>query len=161
LRLFAALLLPGATVGLLERWSRDWLEGRAGVRLVPRGNLHVTLKFYGEYPLGKARLEMERAWSLRDGEPLRFDISETGSFGGRVFWVGGGFSRGVAMLAADLGERNLKPHVTVARLSRGGLPPPPPPRLPSGLSGIFSGMALMESTLTPRGAVYRQAALWT
>lgn len=160
MRLFAALLLPRVTVGLLERWSREWLEGRPGVRLVPRENLHLTLKFYGEHPLEKARLELERAWSLRDGEPLRFNLAEAGAFGGRVLWAGGGFSRGVALLAAALGERNLKPHVTVARLSRGD-PPPPPPPLPSGLSGVFSGMALMESTLTPRGAVYRQTALWT
>ncbi len=159
MRLFAALLLPRDTVDILDRWSREWLEGRPGVRRVSRENLHLTLKFYGEYPLEKARREMERAWSLLGDEPLRFDLTETGSFGGRVLWAGGFFSSGVGLLATALGERNHRPHVTVARISRGE--PPPPPSLPSGLSGGFQGMALMESTLASGGSVYRQATLWS
>ncbi len=160
MRLFAALPLPENTADTLERWCRGWLEGRPGVRLVPRGNLHLTLKFYGEYPLERARRELERAWRLGDGEPLDFDLTETGVFSGRVLWAGGSFSPGVGLLAAALGEKNHKPHVTVARLSRGA-PPLSPPPLPPGLSGVFPGMALMESTLTPGGPLYRQVILLT
>ncbi len=46
-RLFCGLQLPEETVGLLADWQRDNLPG---VRLVPPGNLHLTLCFLGSRP---------------------------------------------------------------------------------------------------------------
>ena len=52
IRLFCAFQLPPATVDELEAWQREHLYGGAGVpgRIVPPGNLHVTLAFLGSRP---------------------------------------------------------------------------------------------------------------
>ena len=51
LRLFLALRLPESTVSTLVRWQERELGG--GGRLVPAGNLHLTLAFLGSRPAGE------------------------------------------------------------------------------------------------------------
>jgi RNA 2',3'-cyclic 3'-phosphodiesterase len=51
LRLFLALRLPDSTVSALVRWQERELGG--GGRLVPAGNLHLTLAFLGSRPAGE------------------------------------------------------------------------------------------------------------
>src|SRR5947207_5626988 len=50
LRLFLALRLPGHVLDVLEAWQQEHLHG---VRVVPRGNLHITLAFLGSRPAGE------------------------------------------------------------------------------------------------------------
>jgi RNA 2',3'-cyclic 3'-phosphodiesterase len=51
LRLFLALRLPEPVLDVLEAWQGEHLGG--GVRVVPRGHLHVTLAFVGSRPAGE------------------------------------------------------------------------------------------------------------
>jgi 2'-5' RNA ligase len=58
LRLFCALRLPEHTLDAIEAWAIEAWQGglsreRAGERVVPRGNLHVTLAFLGGRPAGE------------------------------------------------------------------------------------------------------------
>lgn len=158
MRLFAALVLPEPALSAIEEWSRPLRLTHAGARWVPRANLHLTLMFFGETVPASAMNTMERAWSLTAGEPLEYVLDRTGSFGDRVIWMGGTVSPGVERLASALGNRRFKPHVTVARVPGGPLPPLPP--VPRGLAGAFRSMALVQSTLTPGGAVYTVLARW-
>jgi 2'-5' RNA ligase len=53
LRLFCALRLPEDALDALESWQTALEPLRSGGRLVPRGNLHVTLAFLGRRPAGE------------------------------------------------------------------------------------------------------------
>jgi len=53
LRLFCALRLPDATLAAIEAWQGGLSRERAGERLVPRQNLHLTLAFLGSRPAGE------------------------------------------------------------------------------------------------------------
>src|SRR5882724_8090967 len=50
LRLFLALRLPEPVLDALEAWQEEHLRG---VRVVPRGHLHITLAFLGSRPAGE------------------------------------------------------------------------------------------------------------
>ena len=52
LRLFLGLRLPGPVLDCIETWQGKYLQG-AGVRVVPRAHLHVTLAFLGSRPAGE------------------------------------------------------------------------------------------------------------
>src|SRR6266700_6714356 len=53
LRLFCALRLPGDAVEELSRWQADAFGGVAGLRVLGREQLHVTLAFLGHRPAGE------------------------------------------------------------------------------------------------------------
>ncbi len=158
MRLFAALFLPKPSLDALDGWSASAFAGVRGVRRVSRDNLHLTLRFFGEFDPAEAIRVIEKAWRVCGSPPLGYELCETGTFDGRVIWVGGAVSPGVADLARAMGNRAFKPHVTVARLEAGGGPCFPLP--PLGLSGSFDCMALVRSTLTPGGPVYEPVHVW-
>jgi len=157
-RLFSALLLPQKALDAIEAWYPKVLADRPGTRRVRRENIHLTIRFFGEFRQEDARSILEDAWASCSGLPLEFTLTGTGCFNGRAVWVGGSFSPGVCGLAKAAGNRSFLPHITVARLS-GGHPPILPP-LPPGIAGMFDGMTLFESTLTPRGPVYSVVSAW-
>jgi len=134
LRLFCALQLPGETIDELVAWQAANLQ--AG-RIVPPGNLHVTLAFLGSRPAGEVPAIMAelRAASAGAGpielRPLRY--RETRSVGMIVLKDVTGAA---TALAEDLGARleqlgvyrfERRPwlsHVTVLRFrERAGLTP--------------------------------------
>ena len=161
LRLFLALRLPEEVLVEVEHWQRERL---AGVRIVPREHLHVTLAFLGHRPGGE--LETVVA-ALRDaaagaGEirltPVRY--RETRSVGMLVLEDDGGMA---ALLACDLQERLERigvyrregrrwlPHLTVARWrERPRLRVEPPPVR----TFVPSDAAAYLSRLRPSGAQY-------
>jgi 2'-5' RNA ligase len=157
-RLFSALLLPQSALDAIEAWYPKVLADRPGTRRVRRENLHLTLRFFGEFLHEDAIRILEDAWASCAALPLEFMLTGTGCFNDSAVWVGGSFSPGVYGLAKAAGNRSFVPHVTIARLS-GGHPPALPP-VPPGISGFLDGMALFESTLTPRGPVYRVVSRW-
>lgn len=158
MRLFAALLLPRTAIDGITRWYPGALSDRPGTRRVSSGNLHLTLRFFGDFPPGKAAGILNEAWASCGSLPMEFRLTTTGCFRGGAVWVGGTFSPGVFALAEAAGSRSFVPHITVAR-TRGGDPPVLPP-LPAGISGRMDGMALFESTLSPQGPVYTRLFLW-
>jgi 2'-5' RNA ligase len=162
LRLFLALRLPEPVLDTLEAWQQEHLRG---VRVVPRGHLHVTLAFLGSRPAGEldAVVGELRAAAADAPADLRLAPSRYRE------------TRSVAMLALDdvdggatalaqslqarlehLGvyrreRRHWLPHVTVARFRER-----PRLRLDPPAMGTFvpSDAAAYLSRLLPGGAQY-------
>jgi 2'-5' RNA ligase len=165
LRLFLALRLPDEVLDVVERWQGEQL---AGVRVVRREHLHITLAFLGHRPAGEleaivgALRDAATGLAARPGEirltPDRY--RETRSVGMLVLEDDGGRA---ALLAGDVQERLERlgayrregrpwlPHLTVARWrERPWLVPEPPS------TGTFvpSDAAAYLSRLHPDGAQY-------
>ena len=161
LRLFCALRLPNTALGELERWQAEHLSAS---RLVPRGNLHVTLAFLGSTPASEldavARALRETA---READSIVLSggrYSETRSVGMLVLEDEGGagarlaerlFHRleGIGVYRRE--QRPWLPHVTVLRFrSRPRLDPP----VPALQAFSPSDAAVYHSLLRPSGAQY-------
>jgi 2'-5' RNA ligase len=165
LRLFCALLLPSAAVEELVAWQSRELAPFAGpLRIVPSGNLHITLAFLGR---SDAKRVPEIADALRAAcagrespvlTPLRY--RETRSVAMIVLADGEGRA---AQLAERLWEglerlgvyeresRKWHPHVTVARFRAR---PRLSPLVPDLGQVVPSDAAVMISRLRPGGAQY-------
>jgi 2'-5' RNA ligase len=168
LRLFCALRLPADTVETLVRWQRRELRGRRtappGERVVPPGNLHVTLAFLGARP---ARELEAIAAALRTAAAGASDVRltvrgyrETRSVGMLTFDDHAGRATLLAErlhgLLEELGvyrreQRRWLPHVTVLRFRE---PPALAPRLPELGEVAPSDAAVYISRLRPGGAEY-------
>jgi 2'-5' RNA ligase len=166
-RLFCALRLPDETVEALVSWQARELRSAAavaGARLVPRGNVHVTLAFLGSRP------ERELAsigGALRDAAAsagrIRLGVRgyrETRSVGMLTFDDEHGHAASMAEhlhgLLEDLGAyrreaRPWLPHVTVLRFRERPRFEPPLPELGDV---VPSDAAVYISRLRPGGADY-------
>ncbi|HUQ23643.1 MAG TPA: RNA 2',3'-cyclic phosphodiesterase [Gaiellaceae bacterium] len=160
LRLFLALQLPDDTVRGIAEWQQQELRGR----IVPAGNLHVTLAFLGSRPAAEldsiCGVLEEEAAAAASPQLADARYRETRTVGMLAFSDATGNG---AVLAARLHERLLAlgvyepeprawlPHVTVLRYrERPGLSPAPP-ELPVVTP---SDAAAFVSRLHPSGAVY-------
>ncbi|MFZ5585625.1 MAG: RNA 2',3'-cyclic phosphodiesterase [Thermodesulfobacteriota bacterium] len=182
MRLFVALELPepakAAAAGVMAELKR----AGADLKWVDPANLHLTLKFLGETPperLDEITVALQRA--LTGAPPLELGLAGAGAFPGlgrpQVVWLGvNGQADRLAALAAAIQTalaglgfppegRAFQAHLTLARARRGrGKPGPPPRSLAQALAGLAGWrgpeflaerVALMESTLTPAGPIYR------
>jgi 2'-5' RNA ligase len=167
-RLFCALRLPDDTLDRLVEWQRRDLAGVAGVRAVPRENLHVTLAFLGSRPGGEVDAVADELRAAAAGiEPplLRAErYRETRSVGMLVCADEGGqagaLARDLHAGLAQLGvyepeRRKWLPHLTVARFRER-------PRLrleaPDLGAVVPSDAAVYLSRLRPGGARYEVLA---
>lgn len=184
MRLFFAIDLPEELKFQLAKLyeKRVHIEG---VNAVVKENLHITLKFLGEVKEVLLPELIARASSVAEGrESFTVRVSKTGVFPNtknpRVVWIGIEDDRAIKELALSLEsslenlgipreDREFKSHITIARV-----------KIPSKgrefyefLRARFSELlkqdtefsnslgievrefVLMESTLTPKGAVYR------
>jgi 2'-5' RNA ligase len=160
IRLFCALRLPADAIERLVLW-----QGRlSGGRIVPRGNLHVTLAFLGHVPAAALPEVVEAlrlaAAAARDLRLTAVRYRETRSVGMVVFDDEGGRA---GALADDLHgrlegaglyrreERPWLPHVTVLRFRAR-----PRLRLDAPDLGVVvpSDAAAYLSRLGPSGAQY-------
>jgi RNA 2',3'-cyclic 3'-phosphodiesterase len=162
LRLFLALRLPDDALDALAAWQERKLAGDA--RLVPRGNLHVTLAFLGSRPAAEldaivAVLRDEAA--ATSGVELEVErYRETRSVGMLVLRD---LTGEATELAGRLGERLERlgvyrrerrpwlPHVTVLRHRK---PPRLAPPVPALGAVAPSDAAAFLSRLHPGGARY-------
>jgi 2'-5' RNA ligase len=149
----------------------------SGVRWVPAGNLHLTLKFLGELDAGRLpALEGALTEALLGHAPFSLALRGAGAFPSperaRVIWVGAGTGAAeVSAIAASveaaltpLGfspeERPFSPHLTVGRVKT-------PPRDRGALrelldavrdrewgEWVVSGAHLVRSELFPAGPIY-------
>jgi RNA 2',3'-cyclic 3'-phosphodiesterase len=160
LRLFCGFTLPDATLDALERWQAQHLRGR----VVPRGNLHVTLAFLGSRPAAEvgAVAGALRAVAEAAARPVLRAIRyrETRTVGMLVLSDEDGRA---TRLADELHERLEElgiyrrekrpwlPHVTVLRFRERPRLRPAVPDL-----GAFSpsDAAVYHSVLRPDGAQY-------
>ena len=162
LRLFCALTLPDPVLGRLVEWRARELSG--GERIVPRGNLHVTVAFLGSRPVADVeRVAAELGAAASAAEPIRFQargyretrsaamvvLDDAGDHAGKLALDV--FRRLERIGVYEQERRRWLPHVTVLRFRR-------PPRLRPPLPdlGYFSpsGAAVYHSLLRPGGAQY-------
>jgi RNA 2',3'-cyclic 3'-phosphodiesterase len=161
LRLFCALRLPEATVMGLVRWQHEAL--RDG-RIVPPGNLHLTLAFLGSRPAAEVpaiAAALHAAAAAAEPPALRASgYRETRSVGMLTLDDDGGraaaFADDVHGKLEELGvyrrdARPWLPHVTVLRFRT---PPRLRPTLPALGEVVPSDAAVYLSRLSPSGAQY-------
>lgn len=161
IRLFCALRLPDDALDVLTSWSEQHLSRG---RLVPRGNLHVTLAFLGNRPAGEVpAVTSALAAAAVGARDLRFAVRgyrETRSVGMVTFDDEGNRGRALAERLFDVLEglgvyrreaRPWLPHVTVLRFRDRPRLEPPVPEL-----GEFSpsDAAVYLSRLRSDGAQY-------
>lgn len=135
-RLFFALWPTDEERSALARW-RDRLPDLRG-RLVPAGNLHMTLAFAGNVD-SETRDCLERRAAAVRGEACVLDMDRLGRFSRGLLWVGprtcpaplAELAQSLARVLQDCGlrpdPRPFHPHVTLARGTRNPLPEMSPP----------------------------------
>jgi 2'-5' RNA ligase len=176
LRTFLAIDLPAGQRPTLERLTGELKKSGAQVKWVPVGNVHLTLKFFGDVSEAQA-VEIARVAApiAQTRSPFQLRLSQAGAFptlrSPRVVWVG---------LAGELGplkalhqeleiafeglgfpreDRAFAPHLTLGRVKSS-----------QGREGLVRHLAVMpaingepfwvreivlfRSTLTPTGAIY-------
>ena len=159
LRLFLGFRLPERAVEQLAAWQRHELPGR----IVPPGNLHVTLAFLGSRPAGDLPAVLRVLGdAAAAAEAPRFEVEryrETRSVGMLELRDGSGSAGALARrLHEDLARtgvyrpetRPWLPHVTVLRFRER---PRLRPQLPA-LEWVSSDAAAFLSRLHPSGARY-------
>ena len=166
LRLFLALQLPDDVVAQLTEWQVEVLQdAELPGRLVPPGNLHITLAFLGSRPVGEVPTILRiledavRAAGVPDFEVVRWRERRAAGMlelRDRTGTTAARLAGRVQAELADLGlyrfeNRDWLPHVTVLRYrDRPRLHPPLPELSPFAPSGA----AAFLSRLHPSGAVY-------
>lgn len=166
-RLFAAIRPPAAIIEALLA-----LEGGiAGARWQDEGQLHLTLRFFGEVEAAQAE-DLAAALAHLRAAPFALALRGVGHFDskGRThsLWAGlapsdelAALQRKVEAAARRAGlppePRKFAPHITLARLNRASAPVLPFLAAHGALTGEpwpVDAFDLMESTLTPAGAEY-------
>ena len=173
-RLFVALELPLRARTALARWGHEACAADPALRAVGEVGLHVTVHFLGERPEDDiAALRSAIAAAPARGIPLT---------AAGALWlaprrphvltaalddVDGALgvlhrSLGPALEAATPGwsreARPLRPHITVARVRRGATPLLEAAPQPPALSFAATAVVLLQSRLSPAGAVYEPLA---
>ncbi len=177
MRLIAAIELNSKVVANLTELVRR-LRPVAPVRWVHPQNMHVSLKYIGEFPESRLDVLLRNLSDVRVTQPIAIPLAGLGYFPNadrpRVFWVGAENTAPLRQLAssvdaalAPLGVvpevRPYQPHLTLGRVFEGE----PLEELhnavedlPSREFGTLSPdrFTLFESTQTPAGPVYRRLA---
>ncbi len=175
-RAFLAIDLPGSLRGALARYQDKLKQSSADVRWVPVGNVHLTLKFFGQLPEKDVDPICEAAQGVAASvAPFELQVAGAGAFPNprspRVIWVGlggdlealGAFYQMLESAFASLGHlpegRPFHPHLTLGRVrSPAGrerltrmLQEVPPPESPGFQVGE---VILFRSQLSPQGSTY-------
>ena len=173
MRQFLAVELPVAVRDEVERVHGE-LRGRVrGWRWVRPGSIHLTLRFLGE--VGEDRDAPGRiAWRAAAAavRPFEIRVTEIGTFPPsgrqRVLWIGveetrpGGVLRRLAAslesearaLGFEPEDRELRPHLTLARARRGTRPQVPGEIRIEPAEGSVDEIVLFRSELLTDGARY-------
>ncbi len=151
---------------------------KAPVKWVEEENLHITLKFLGEIPEDKLkRLEETVKRTVEAFKPFQVSFEGGGVFPNekrpRVIWIGTKEgNKEIASLAKKLEEnlaanglgkkeeREFNSHVTIGRVKTPGNLAPLMEKITEvrGLNfgkETVEGVAIMQSTLTPKGPIYK------
>jgi RNA 2',3'-cyclic 3'-phosphodiesterase len=176
IRCFLAIELPEALRDGLARVQEELKRSRADVRWVAPGNIHLTLKFFGNIPddeigpLAQAAREAAAATA-----PLQFKVTFAGAFPSpnapRVVWLGLGgdlvpltqlfyrLEKAYATLGYPPEGRAFNPHLTLGRvkspanrdkLARMLAKLPPVDWPPFEVKELI----LFQSVLSPQGSKY-------
>ncbi len=174
-RLFVAIDLPeevrGAVAGIAGREL-------TGARLVPREQLHLTLRFIGDANEAQYQAIKKELGKIK-GQAFPLGLKEVGHFPPgrrpRVLWVGMSVSAPLLMLQEEVErtlvgagvlpeERAFSPHITIARLKE--TPPGKVMALEEKHRQFSVGpfqveeFYLYSSTLTREGAIHKREAIY-
>ncbi len=128
IRAFLAIDLPPSVRPALGQVQEELKKSTADVRWVPVGNIHLTLKFFGQLPEGEVEPLTQAAKEVAAAQkPFELQITGAGAFPSpknpRVVWVGIGgevlilaqFYRGLETALAAMGHmpegRPFHPHL--------------------------------------------------
>jgi 2'-5' RNA ligase len=173
-RLFVALEIPTAVRESLAGLLDSLRALSAQPRLVRPENLHVTLKFIGEWAPEKLDTLRSALDAVRLDQPVTLDFRGLGFFPNekrpRVFWAGIEASPNLITLASEIErateklgvqreQRPFSPHLTLARFERPGLPEKLRGAIQENAAREFGALhssefRLIESKLKPSGAEY-------
>ncbi|MBW1646015.1 MAG: RNA 2',3'-cyclic phosphodiesterase [Deltaproteobacteria bacterium] len=187
MRLFFAVDLPEELVTRLAAVAdrlRPAASRLGNFRWVAPASLHVTLKFLGEVDEGRLPLLEKLAAGCRPGA---FELVPGGwgyfpaAHRPRVFWLGfagdveamrrlaGQVDKAAAGIGIEPEKRSYTPHLTLARIREQRCRRAAAFQELAGRAAELLGPAasfrvenfvLYQSTLTPKGAVYRQVAVF-
>lgn len=178
IRAFVAVPVEDAVTRRRLAGAGSLLPGFHGLKWIPPGQLHFTLKFLGEIdPERVPDARAATAAAARGAGPFRLELTGLGAFPprgpARVLWAGcGAGSDALVALAAALEEafaaagfppepRPFSPHLTIARVKdpeagrRLARALPSIPAEPFGGVSV-SALVLYRSDLTPRGPDYTE-----
>ncbi|MGC8777423.1 MAG: RNA 2',3'-cyclic phosphodiesterase [Candidatus Caldatribacteriaceae bacterium] len=177
-RSFIALDLDPKVKDFLEDLINRWKKRCPQAKWVRKEQLHITLAFFPALPVRHIGNIEQLLGELGNGFPsFKMELSKTGTFPSwnrvRVLWVG--FDEEGEEQVKQIGktliqglyaarvpieeERELTPHVTLARL-----------RAPVALSAsdwklenppvsLIQRIALFQSILTPQGPIYKELSV--
>lgn len=160
-RLFVGIWLPEE---VLERFDEVERPRDRGVRWMPRENLHITMRFFGEadeddvveaidgHPLPVATAVLGPAFDVPDERSLIVPVAGVDDLAAAVHEA----TRG---LGTAPHRRRFMGHVTVARLARGARPVRSAGQRFEARFDVGE-VALIASTLTPEGSRYETVATW-
>jgi len=176
IRAFLAIDLPASLRPVLSQAQEELKKSGADVKWVPVGNIHITLKFFGNITDGQvADISESVAAIAANQEAFSLTVTAAGAFPSpkspRVVWLGIGgdldalrdFHRRLERALVTLGfppeDRPFAPHLTLGRvkspsgraaLTRCLVQLPIPSPTPFQVGEIV----LFRSTLSPKGATY-------
>jgi 2'-5' RNA ligase len=176
IRAFLAIDLPASLRPVLS-WAQEELKRcGADVKWVPVGNIHITLKFFGNITDVQVADISEAVTALAEWQaPFSLTVTDAGAFPSpknpRVVWLGVGgdldimrdFHRRLETAFAALGfspeDRPFSPHLTLGRVKSASgraaltrcLAQLPSPNV---ASFQVSEIVLFRSNLSPQGATY-------
>lgn len=175
MRIFVSVNLPDRIRHELQVIQSKLRKSMQNWRWIDPANMHITLKFIGEYPEDQLDvLEKVLTPSADSMPPFDIDMDELGTFPPRgkptVLWIG--IQQGAAQLKKlselvttslrdaniDADHKPFVPHITVARAKRDGIAQvPDSTHLPVFNTRMtVESFYVMESELKPSGAQYKK-----
>jgi 2'-5' RNA ligase len=177
-RAFLALDLPDTLRPQLALVQGELKQSEADVRWVQVGNIHLTLKFFGNVPDEEIEPIARAAREVAGQQaPFRLAVTQAGAFPNmkspRVIWLGLGgdvipltqmyhkLEKAFAALGYPPEGRAFSPHLTLGRVKS----PANRHRLAQRLEKLpplkwppfqVNEIILFRSTLTPKGSIYTQ-----
>jgi RNA 2',3'-cyclic 3'-phosphodiesterase len=176
IRAFLAIELPEALRAGLARVQEELKRSRADVRWVTPGNIHLTLKFFGNVPDDEIdALAQAARGAAAETTPLQLQVTAVGAFPSpnapRVVWLGLGgdlvpltqlfyrLEKAFAALGYPPEGRAFNPHLTLGRVKSPAnrdklarmlekLPPVDWPPF------TVKELTLFQSDLSPQGSKY-------
>jgi 2'-5' RNA ligase len=176
IRAFLAIELPDALRSGLAQVQEELKRSRADVRWVPVGNIHLTLKFFGNVPDDEIEALAQAArQAAAETAPLQLQATSAGAFPSliapRVVWLGLGgdvlpltqlfyrLEKAFAALGHLPEGRAFNPHLTLGRVKSPAnrdklarllekLPPVDWPPFE------VKELTLFQSVLSPQGSKY-------
>jgi len=182
-RIFIAAVFPDPMISELTKTVQClWSGMNQGIRWIPRHQIHLTIKFIGDYPLDNIPAVQAVCNKLTQDSPrISVKVSGFGVFPNphapSVLWVGlqnaqalinlqDKFEKELEPLGIPKEKRAFKPHLTLARIKpyfpvqqlKTLIAPLSAPENGFNQETFIENITLFESQLNREGAIYQNIA---